>query len=111
MKSGSSAMDLFIAAHRENGSLILQVSDSGSGFGEIDPSGVFGRGLGLSNIRDRLAHLYGDRQQFSISNRGSGGAQVTLSVPAGAKVKAKACSAGTTLTLRDLHVEGGPARP
>src|SRR5437016_4708972 len=81
MKSGSSAMDLFIAAHRENGSLILQVSDSGSGFGEIDPSGVFGRGLGLSNIRDRLAHLYGDRQQFSISNRGSGGAQVTLSVP------------------------------
>ena len=74
-------MDLFIAAHRENGSLILQVSDSGSGFGEIGPSGVFGRGLGLSNIRDRLAHLYGDRQQFSISNRGSGGAQVTLSVP------------------------------
>src|SRR5256884_5014575 len=81
MKSGSSAMDLFIAAHRENGSLILQVSDSGSGFGEIDHSGVFGRGLGLSNIRDRLAHLYGDRQQFSISNRRSGGAQVTLSVP------------------------------
>jgi hypothetical protein len=39
------------------------------------------------------------------------GTQVTLNVPAGAKVKAKACSAGTTLTLRDLHVEGGPARP
>jgi len=81
MKSGSGAMDLFIAAHRENGSLILQVSDSGSGFREIDPSGLFGRGLGLSNIRDRLAHLYGDRQRFSISNRRSGGAQVTLNVP------------------------------
>jgi signal transduction histidine kinase len=81
MKSGSSAMELSIAAHRENGSLILQVSDAGSGLGEIDPSGVFGRGLGLSNIRDRLAHLYGDRQQFSISNRPSGGAEVTLRVP------------------------------
>jgi two-component system LytT family sensor kinase len=81
MKSGSSAMDLAIVAHRENGSLILQVSDTGSGLGEADPSGVFGRGLGLSNIRDRLAHLYGDRQQFSISNRESGGAQVTLRVP------------------------------
>jgi len=81
MKAGSSAMDLSIAAHRENGSLILQVSDTGSGLGEIDPSSVFGRGLGLSNIRDRLAHLYGDRQQFCISNRASGGAEVTLRVP------------------------------
>jgi len=81
MKPGSSAMDLSIAAHRENGSLILQVADSGGGLGEIDPSGVFGRGLGLSNIRDRLAHLYGDRQQFSISNRPGGGAEVTLCVP------------------------------
>ncbi len=81
MKPGNSAMDLFIEAHRENGSLILQVSDTGSGLGEIDPSRVFGRGLGLSNIRDRLAHLYGERQQFSISNRPGGGAEVTLRVP------------------------------
>jgi len=81
MKAGSSAMDLSIAAHRENGSLILQVSDTGSGLGEMDPEGVFGRGLGLSNIRDRLAHLYGNGQQFSISNRPGGGAEVTLRVP------------------------------
>jgi len=81
MKPGSSAMDLSIAAHRENGSLILMVSDTGSGLGEIDSTGVFGRGLGLSNIRDRLAHLYGNRQQFSISNRASGGAEVTLRFP------------------------------
>jgi two-component system, LytTR family, sensor kinase len=81
MKAGSRTMDLAIAAHRENGSLILQVSDTGCGLGETDPLGVFGRGLGLSNIRDRLAHLYGDRQQFSIANRPSGGAEVTLRVP------------------------------
>jgi two-component system, LytTR family, sensor kinase len=81
MKSGSSAMELSIAAHRENGSLILQVSDTGCGFGETDSLGVFGRGLGLSNIRDRLAHLYGERQQFIITNRPSGGAEVTLRVP------------------------------
>jgi len=81
MKPGSVAMELSIAAHRENGSLILQVSDTGSGLGENDPAAVFGRGLGLSNIRDRLAHLYGDGQQFSIANRPSGGAEVTLRVP------------------------------
>jgi LytS/YehU family sensor histidine kinase len=81
MKPGSIAMELSIAAHRENGSLILQVSDTGAGLGENDPVGVFGRGLGLSNIRDRLAHLYGNGQQFSIANRPSGGAEVTLRVP------------------------------
>lgn len=81
MKAGSSAMDLSIAALRENGNLLLQVSDTGCGLGEIDPSAVLGRGLGLSNIRDRLAHLYGDRQQFSICNRPSGGAEVILRLP------------------------------
>ena len=81
MKSGNGPIELSVAAHREDGSLVLQVLDSGCGLGETDSSAIFGRGLGLSNIRDRLAHLYGDRQQFLISNRPSGGAEVTLRVP------------------------------
>jgi two-component system LytT family sensor kinase len=81
MKPGSATMDLSIAAHRDNGALILQVSDTGSGLGAANPSEVFGRGVGLSNIRDRLAQLYGDSQQFTIANRPSGGAEVTLRVP------------------------------
>ena len=81
MKSGNGAMELSIAAHRENGSLILQVCDTGCGLAGANPGQLFGRGLGLSNIRDRLAHLYGERQEFSIANRSSGGAEVTLRVP------------------------------
>src|SRR2546430_22485 len=81
MKSGNGPIELSVAAHREDGSLVLQVLDSGCGLGETDSSAIFGRGVGLSNIRDRLAHLYGDRQQFLISNRPSGGAEVTLRVP------------------------------
>jgi len=81
MKPGNGAMELSITAHRENGSLILQVCDTGCGLAVSDPAQAFGRGLGLSNIRDRLAHLYGARQEFSIANRPSGGAQVTLRVP------------------------------
>src|SRR2546430_3134140 len=79
-KSGNGAMEVSIAAHRENGSLILQVCDTGCGLAANDPSQLFGRGLGLSNIRDRLAHLYGERQEFSIANRPSGGAEGTLRV-------------------------------
>jgi two-component system LytT family sensor kinase len=81
MKSNMVAMELLVSARRENGSLVLQVSDNGAGLGELDPGRVFGRGLGLSNIRDRLSQLYGDRQQFSIVNRPAGGAEVTLRVP------------------------------
>lgn len=81
MKSGAGVMELSVSAHRENGSLILQVSDTGAGLGEMDPSRAFGRGVGLSNIRDRLAQLYGEGQHFSIANRPTGGAEVTLRVP------------------------------
>lgn len=81
MKSGNAAMELSIAAHRENGNLILQVCDTGCGLSENDPAQLFSRGLGLSNIRDRLTHLYGESQKLSIANRSSGGAEVTLRVP------------------------------
>jgi two-component system, LytTR family, sensor kinase len=81
MKPGSTTMDLAIAAHQENGSLILQVTDTGVGLGAQDANSVFGRGVGLANIRDRLAQLYGVNQQFAIANRATGGAEVTLRVP------------------------------
>lgn len=81
MKPGGAAMDLSIAAHRENGALVLRVSDTGSGLASANPSEVFGRGVGLSNIRERLAQLYGDRHEFTIANRPTGGAEVTLRVP------------------------------
>ncbi len=81
MAAGGTAMEISITAQRENGSVILQVLDTGCGLGSREPAEMFGRGLGLSNIRDRLAHLYGNSQQFSITNRTGGGAQVTLRVP------------------------------
>src|SRR5437899_4839463 len=68
MKAGSSAMDLSIAAYRENGSLILQVSDTGCGLDEAGLSGIFSRGLGLTDIRDRLATPYAQGQQVSTAH-------------------------------------------
>lgn len=80
MKPGG-VMDISITAEQQNGSLVLKVSDNGTGLGSIDAKSVFGRGVGLSNIRDRLAQLYGPSQEFHIVNRAGGGAQVTLRVP------------------------------
>jgi LytS/YehU family sensor histidine kinase len=81
MQPGSIGMDISIAAHRENGSLIVKVSDTGVGLGTQDSKAVFGRGVGLSNIRDRLSQLYGAGQEFQIHNGAAGGAEVTVRVP------------------------------
>jgi two-component system LytT family sensor kinase len=81
MKPGGEVMNISIAAQRENGNLVLKVSDTGTGLGSLDSAATFSRGVGLTNIRDRLAHLYGASQEFSIGNRAAGGAEVTLRVP------------------------------
>ena len=75
MKPGDIGMDISIAANRDNGNLVLTVADTGVGLGALDSSSVFGRGVGLSNIRDRLTQLYGPAQEFHIDNRSSGGAR------------------------------------
>lgn len=67
--------------------LRVTVSDTGPGLpAGTDPSTVFGvssdsTGIGLANIRDRLAQAYGENQRFDISNRPEGGFQVVLELP------------------------------
>jgi signal transduction histidine kinase len=67
--------------------LRVTVSDTGPGLQPgTDPSTVFGAstdstGIGLANIRDRLAQAYGENQRFDISNRPEGGFQVVLELP------------------------------
>ncbi len=67
--------------------LRVTVSDTGPGLQPgTDPSTVFGAstdstGIGLANIRDRLAQAYGENQRFDISDRPEGGFQVVLELP------------------------------
>ncbi|HYL62577.1 MAG TPA: histidine kinase [Candidatus Methylomirabilis sp.] len=81
LKESAAGIDISIGVHRDNGSLILQVADTGAGLGALDGESVLNRGLGLANIRGRLEHLYGAGQTFSIANRTTGGAEVTLRFP------------------------------
>jgi two-component system LytT family sensor kinase len=46
-----------VIARSDNGTLTLCVADTGIGFGR---NGKGGTGIGLANIRERLAHVYGD---------------------------------------------------
>jgi two-component system LytT family sensor kinase len=81
LKDGGAGIDISIVARRENGSLILAVSDTGAGLGAQSTETVMNRGVGLANIRGRLEQLYGADQEFAIANRPAGGTEVTLKVP------------------------------
>ena len=71
------AARIAIRAWRENGSLLLEVADSGPGFGGRQPV----EGIGLGNTRARLAQLYGDRHALEFGAARDGGASVVVRVP------------------------------
>jgi len=60
--------------------LELRVRDNGNGLAPANDS--LGRaGIGLQNIRSRLAQLYGDAQQFEIGNAADGGVEARVRIP------------------------------
>jgi PAS domain S-box-containing protein len=72
--SGSKQIQVTLAANQ--GEIQLAVADSGRGF---DPEAAFrGRGLGLSNMKERLKLVHG---HFSIAGLPEGGTVVSVRVP------------------------------
>ena len=61
-----------------DGGLHVTVADTGLGLG-LSP--VAGTGLGLSNVRERLYALYGDRGKLVIESIPSGGTVVRIEIP------------------------------
>jgi signal transduction histidine kinase len=66
-----------LAERTADGQLALSVLDDGVGFSDS----TAGSGLGLSNIRERLAQLYGDRASLTLKARPQGGVAATLTLP------------------------------
>lgn len=69
-----------ISARVRDSALELAVRDNGIGLrdGAARPPR---EGIGLSNVRSRLAHLYGSAQQFTVGNAEGGGVQAIISIP------------------------------
>jgi hypothetical protein len=68
-----------LAAREEYGRLVLTVSDNGLGAGEA-PAAREGYGIGLVNVRDRLAARFGDAATI-VSGRVPGGYSTQLRLP------------------------------
>lgn len=75
----SAAGRIDISANVHEGSLIVRVGDNGVGFERAPISS--GRGIGLSNVRDRLAILYGDDDRLRLTTSDLGGTVAELRIP------------------------------
>ena len=60
-------------------SLDLTVYDDGPGV--LDGSDPFGKGVGLSALRERLRLLYGEQQHLTLENIAEGGFRVQITIP------------------------------
>ena len=61
-----------------DGRLTVSVSDTGIGFGHSNHPGS---GVGLTNIRERLRLLYGDKASLRTISPASGGSVVSIEIP------------------------------
>ncbi|MGH7554579.1 MAG: sensor histidine kinase [Longimicrobiales bacterium] len=80
-----------VRAEREGDALVLRVNDDGPGI-DGDPSAAFGKGVGLTNTRERLRHLYGPAAAIRLAHRPGGGLSVEVVLPfvaAGETMKAE----------------------
>jgi two-component system LytT family sensor kinase len=71
------AVSIDVRAQKRGASLILTVTDDGPG----SPSGFAGRGIGLTNTRDRLKRLYGSTASLVAENLTPTGVRVTVTSP------------------------------
>ena len=69
---------LTISGDIANGKLRVTVADTGLGFAVADQPGT---GVGLANVRERLAALYGGAARLSIEANSPTGTIVTIEVP------------------------------
>jgi signal transduction histidine kinase len=65
-----------LLARHDGEQLCIDVADTGAGLQSLSPSP--GQGLGLANVRDRLASLYGPAAHLSIQQQDGGGVLASI---------------------------------
>ena len=79
LKKGPGLIHISASNRQHGGQQLLEVAvaDDGIGFGPT----TSGSGIGLSNIRERLHHLYGDTASLSLRTGDNGGVVASIVLP------------------------------
>jgi sensor histidine kinase YesM len=67
---------ILITAAEENGFMRIEVADTGMGFSNFNKPGV-----GIANVRERMALLFGEKGRLKIEENKPHGVRATIEVP------------------------------
>ena len=70
-----------LRAQRGNGRLIVEVIDDGVGISEQRQTEVYGSGIGISNVRERLKVVYGQDFLLKIDSQPGKGTAIRFEIP------------------------------
>ena len=73
--------EIAITARRNGDRVVIHVDDTGPGLNATHARPSFSTGVGLANIRDRLAQAYGDDHRFDAKSKQGGGFGVIIEIP------------------------------
>jgi two-component system LytT family sensor kinase len=70
-----------LRTQRRDGRLSIQIEDNGLGMSAERLAEVYGGGIGISNVHERLRLLYGDQFEMDIRSREGEGTQIRIEIP------------------------------
>jgi len=81
---------IHLRAHLVNGKLAIEIEDNGIGMPAERLREVYGGGIGISNVNERLRLLYGDQFKMEIRSQEGQGTMIHIEVPELAQVESAA---------------------
>src|SRR5580698_6834340 len=72
---------IHIRTHRHDGRLLIEIEDNGMGMTPDRLLEVYGGGIGISNVHERLRLLYGDQFEMDIRSQEGEGTQIRIEIP------------------------------
>ena len=70
-----------IRTAHDNGRLSIEVEDDGVGIPEADLAGILNKGIGVSNVKERLKVLYNQDYRMLIDSQPGRGTRIEIEVP------------------------------
>jgi two-component system, LytTR family, sensor kinase len=72
---------IHLRARHFNGRLMIEIADNGMGISPQRLAEVYGGGIGISNVHERLRLLYGDQFKMDIHSQEGQGTQIHIEIP------------------------------
>jgi two-component system, LytTR family, sensor kinase len=72
---------IHIRTRRRDGHLAIEIDDNGMGMSPERLREVYGGGIGISNVHERLRLLYGDQFDMDIRSQAGEGTQIRIEIP------------------------------